>query len=199
MEKFTLPQVISFDPSTQALMQRLMVTPDAVGLVLRCHLLAEKALNCFLERKVVGAVAPFLPKQIRNYGDKLAFSVAFGLPVAIAAAFHQLNVLRNKAAHGKAEEEINAGDVLEFGRKVDAIRGVVPDMRTMPDHALRVNTPDFREVVYRGNGSQDDLLFAFVLFHGTFILWNQREEMKEAGVDDDCPSDLLDTSESQPQ
>lgn len=141
-------------------------TDDEIGTVLRLHLVIEKLLDFYLDRKRVGeiktyTIAPSL------FGGKLSLSVAFGFPIALARIAHQINNIRNKLAHGKKGcDSINSGDIKELARRVNQLSEIYNNFTTIEKRYVELPTkfPD-RKIVFGSDSLRIDFLIATMVLY----------------------------------
>jgi hypothetical protein len=165
-----LSQEDLFPPEAAELLKDIGTSQDDVGVLLRCHLLAESILGKFLSTYRIGALKTLIPEP-QQFGQKLALSSAFGLPVELGLAMHQLNLMRNKLAHGRGARVLPS-DVQEFGRKVSVAQKSIPGLRTMEDFNMYLESSKHAgPQPYDGRGTRFDLIFAFAMLYTTLATW----------------------------
>lgn len=159
-----------FPPEIAELLKDIGTSQDDAGVLLRCHLVAESILGKFLSTHRTGALRTLIPEP-QQFGHKLALSSAFGLPVELGLAMHQLNLMRNKLAHGRGASVLPS-DVQEFGRKVSAALKSIPGLRPMEDFKIRLESSKHAgPQAYGGTGNRTDLVFAFAMLYTTLATW----------------------------
>jgi len=144
-------------------------TEDEVGTVLRIHLAIEQILVWFINHKLTKELAPYV-KEPREFGNKLSLAAAFGLPLPFVRVVHQVNVIRNRLAHGSSE--IAADQVQELTRQVDKLLEIDSSFAPLSKRYLElpVKRPGER-MVFGANGSRLDFLIATMAFYGVAMKW----------------------------
>lgn len=157
-------------PDTVSALIAASETDDEIGTVLRLHLRTEELLIGFLEAKRQGEVAQFV-KEPRDFSMKLALSVAFGLPISIAAVAQQLNSIRNKLAHGNAIV-IDKGDIGELSRRVNKLAELEPGFVQIERRyiELPLKHPG-QQLAYGKHGNRVDFVLSFFAFYAVALRW----------------------------
>ncbi len=154
-------------------------TDDEIGTVLRLHLVIEKLLAFYLDRKRVGDLAKYT-QQPRSFAGKLSLSAAFGLPIPLVGAAYQINKIRNKLAH-KDQNSINPGDIKELARRVERISEL--GIKIVPLEKQAVSMPLKRpdETIAFGKDSpRIDFFIATMIFYSATIQWLNSVGLMEA-------------------
>lgn len=95
-------------------------TDDEIGTVLRMHFAIEQFLIWYIQHS---KISDFI-KEPRDFSSKLNLAAAMGLPVVIAEAIHQINVIRNSLAH--FHKKLDADQIKELVRKVEKLKEIDP-------------------------------------------------------------------------
>ena len=149
--------------SDQEILIAAAETEDEMGCVLRFHLMLESLLSFYLEEKCLGDIGKFA-KVPRDFGMKLGMAAAFGIPLQVAAVNYQVNVMRNKLAHGH-NPGIDEGDVKQLTRLVNLMSAVDPEFKRVEELplSLSVKRPD-ETITYGTEGPRMDFLISCIAF-----------------------------------
>lgn len=152
-------------------------TEDEVGTVLRIHLAIEQVLVWFINHRLTTELKPYV-KEPREFGNKLSIAAAFGLPLPFVRVVHQINVIRNKLAHGSSE--LASDQVEELARQVDKLREIDTSFVSVKRRFLElpVKRPGER-MAFGAHGQRIDFLIAAMAFYGVAMKW----AAVEAGVE----------------
>jgi hypothetical protein len=144
-------------------------TEDEIGTVLRFHLAVEQVLVWFIGQRRTAEIAPYV-KEPREFGGKLSLAAAFGLPLPLVRVIHQINVIRNKLAHGCAN--LGADQVQELARQVEKLVELDQSFSPLKNRyvELPVKRPDER-IVFGSGDTRMDFLIAVMAFYSTAIMW----------------------------
>jgi hypothetical protein len=144
-------------------------TEDEVGTVLRIHLAVEQVLVWYIGQRRTTEIAPYV-KEPREFGGKLSLAAAFGLPLALVRVIHQINVIRNKLAHGHAN--LSTDQVQELVRQVEKLVEFDKSFTPLKNRyvELPVKQPGER-IVFGSSGARLDFLIAALAFYGSAITW----------------------------
>ena len=148
-------------------------TEDEVGTVLRIHLAVEQTLVWYLEHRRTDGLEPFV-KIPRDFGNKLSLAAAFGLPIGFVRVIHQINVIRNKLAHGNLK--LGADQVQELARQVDKL--VEIDSCFVPLKSRYLELPVTRPGERMPFGTSEvrlNFLMAAMAFYGAVAQWAHTE------------------------
>ncbi|WP_146075499.1 hypothetical protein [Achromobacter xylosoxidans] len=153
------------------LISGIATSEDELGVLLRCHLVAESILDKFVAIKRVGALNTLI-QEPQQFGMKLALSSAFGMPSDFGLALHHLNGMRNKIAHGRGAKVL-VSDVQEFGRKVGRLVDVGLGFVPLSKYSVRIRSVNGggSANVYKGDGSRVDLILAFSVLITAVVAW----------------------------
>lgn len=170
---------MSFQVNTMMLIEALE-TEDDIGAVLRAHLMVEQFLNWYLSIRVQGEIATYI-KPPRDYGLKLSFAAALGLPLEFAAVARQLNNIRNKLAHHL--DRLDPSHVEQFGRDVEKLVLIYPAFTPLKSRYLELceKNPGER-YTFGGGNARLDLGIANLAFMETAMFWSVAHELLEKGV-----------------
>lgn len=144
-------------------------TEDEVGTVLRIHLIVEQVLVWYIGQRRTAEIVPYV-KVPREFGGKLSLSAAFGLPLPLVRVIHQINVIRNKLAHGRAN--LGADQVQELARQVEKLVELDQSFSPLKNRyiELPVKRPGER-IVFGSGETRLDFLIAATAFYSTAIMW----------------------------
>ena len=144
-------------------------TEDEVGTVLRTHLIVEKILVWYIDCRRTGEIGNYV-KEPREFGNKLSLAAAFGLPLAFVRVLHQLNIIRNKIAHGQAK--LAPDQVQELARQVDRLVEVDQSFEPLSKRYIELPIKRPGERMTFGSGDpRIDFLIAAMTFYSTAITW----------------------------
>lgn len=141
-------------------------TEDELGTVLRFHLAVENQLQFFVDQHRTGEVRTYV-REPRDFGSKLGFAVAFGLPLPFAAVCHQINRMRNDFAHPRGGViQLDEGNVRQLGRLVDALTSIDPRHTPLAIRFIELPVSRPGERISYGSGS---LRLDFVMAAMSFL------------------------------
>lgn len=144
-------------------------TEDEIGTVLRLHLAIEQFLVWYIGHRTTTELIPYV-KEPREFGNKLTLAAAFGLPLAFVRAIHQINIIRNKLAHGSSV--LDADQLQELARQVGKL--VEIDSSFVPLNKRYIELPAKRpgeRFIFKECGSRIDFLIAAMALYGTAVMW----------------------------
>jgi hypothetical protein len=143
-------------------------TDDAIGTIVRMHLLIEEIITRYLEVRVTGELKEFI-KQPREFAPKLHLAAAFGMPIPLVRAAHRLNVIRNKLAHRLSD--LDQGDLKQLEIAVNRLSEI--DSSFLPLEKRYLELPAKSPGVRRAYGSDEhvNLIIASVAFYITASQW----------------------------
>jgi len=143
-------------------------TDDAIGTIVRIHLIVEEIITRYLEACVSGELKEFV-KQPREFTPKLHLAAAFGMPVPIVRVAHRLNVIRNKLAHRLSD--LDSGDLKQLEIAVNRLSEVDPSF--LPLEKRYIELPKKSPGVRRAYGSDEhvNLIIASVAFYFIASQW----------------------------
>lgn len=145
-------------------------TDDELGSVLRLHLAVEQLLVFYIKEKSHGEISKYA-KSPRDFGGKLSLATAFGLPIPIARAIYQINVIRNKLAHDP-DALIQDGDLKELARAVNRLSEIDKNFTPVEKRCieLAVKRPGER-LVFGAEGNRIDFIISGLAFYATTMQW----------------------------
>lgn len=145
-------------------------TEDDLGTVLRLHLAMEQLLNIYLDQKIVEDLKPYV-RTPQEFARKLSLSAAFGLPISLVAALHQINRIRNELAHGKSSC-LGKADVAELIRKVNYLADIDPTQKPLDRMYIELTQKNPGERVGLGQkGERFDFLLASMSLYIFAVKW----------------------------
>ena len=155
-------------------------TEDEVGTVLRIHLAIEQVLVWFINHRLTKELAPYV-KEPREFGNKLSIAAVFGLPLPFVRVIHQINVIRNKFAHGSSELAVD--QVQELTRQVDKLFEIDSSFVAVSRRFLElpVKRPGER-MAFGAHGQRVDFLIAAMAFYGVAMKWAAMEVSVQSEV-----------------
>ncbi|WP_434657328.1 hypothetical protein J3P96_11925 [Pseudomonas sp. R3-56] len=145
-------------------------TDDEIGCVLRIHLMVEQFLTVYVREKRQPELKAFVSSP-REFGQKLAYSTAFGLPLPIAAVAHQINNIRNKMAHNM-DQSFNDGDIQQLARLVNQMSDVDLSFTPVEKRTISLSLKRPGETLtYTTEGNRIKFLISSLSFWGTALRW----------------------------
>lgn len=145
-------------------------TEDEIGCVLRIHLMIEQFLTVYVREKRQPELKAFVSSP-REFGQKLSYSTAFGLPLPIAAVAHQINNIRNKMAHNM-DQSFNDGDIQQLARLVNQMSAI--DTSFTPVEKRTISIPVKRPgetLTYTTESNRIKFLISSLSFWATAVRW----------------------------
>ena len=145
-------------------------TDDELGSVLRLHLAVEQLLTFYIKEKSHGEISKYA-KLPRDFGGKLSLAAAFGLPLPIARAIYQINVIRNKLAH-KPDTSIQSGDIKELSRAVNSLSEIDKNFTPVEKRYIElvVKRPG-EQLAFGSEGNRIDFVIAGFAFYAAAMQW----------------------------
>lgn len=145
-------------------------TDDELGTVLRLHLAVEQLLVFYIREKSHGEISKYA-KSPRDFGGKLSLATAFGLPIPIARAIYQINVIRNKLAH-EPDASIQDGDLKELARAVNSLSEIDKNFTPVEKRYIELAVKRSRErLVFGAGGNRIDFVICAFSFYATTMQW----------------------------
>ncbi len=145
-------------------------TEDELGTVLRLHWLVESMLTGYLTSKRQGEIKKIV-KEPRDFGLKLSLATAFGMPLPIAKAIYQINVIRNKLAHAKSTT-IEKGDLQELTRLVNNLKELHVEFTPLEKRYVEMPVKNPGEkFIFGDHNNRIDFIIACFGLYGVFIPW----------------------------
>ena len=150
-------------------------TEDELGCVLRFHLAVEKILVFYIMQHLILGKESYI-KVPREYGARLSYAVALGLPIPLAAVARQINNMRNPLAHGD-KAALDSGNVQQLGRLVDALCTFDENHKPLNQRYLELPVAHPGQRITYGSG---DLRLDFVLAAVAFLVTAKTWVVKDA-------------------